>query len=315
MIHLVAGESALGTLKQTSVPGEKFSIDDILMEGLIVDGLRSESAWLQRAEFLERFSSIPKSQYLSGRIERDRILNESLSHDEIVLWFEFDLFCQANLMYYLDWYASRDLGAARLMLICPEIFPGRPRFRGLGELYADELESLFPKRTEVTPGQKDVAQRAWQAFSDADPRVVEQFIRSDSSALPLVAPAWRAHLERFPSTINGLGIVAQKTLEAIQSQPLPFGKLFQTVSSTPELFRHGMGDLTLQAYVDTLGSGPCPLVREDGAVEITPAGQAVLQNQLDAIQANGIETWYGGVHLTPGNVWRWDVDQQEVKKL
>src|SRR5262249_23911298 len=135
MIHLVAGESALGTLKETSGPGEKFSIDDILMEGPIIDGLRSESAWIQRAEYLERFSSITKSQYLSGKVERDRILNESLAHDEIVLWFEFDLFCQANLMYYLDWYASRDLGAARLMLICPETFPGRPNFRGLGELY------------------------------------------------------------------------------------------------------------------------------------------------------------------------------------
>src|SRR5215831_15108087 len=111
MIHLVAGESALGTLKESSVPGEKFSIDDILMEGPIVDGLRTESSWTQRAEYLQSYFSISKPEYLAGKDERDRILGESLSHDEIVLWFEFDLFCQANLLYYLDWYASRDLGA------------------------------------------------------------------------------------------------------------------------------------------------------------------------------------------------------------
>src|SRR5438477_1898299 len=58
MIHLVAGQSALGTLEETSVPGEKFSIDDILMEGPIVDGLHSESSWEKRAGYLERYFSI-----------------------------------------------------------------------------------------------------------------------------------------------------------------------------------------------------------------------------------------------------------------
>src|SRR6476646_4376592 len=169
MIHLVNGESASGTLRETSVPGDKFSIDDILMEGPVVDGLRSGSSWEYRADFLQRDFSIEKSWYLAGKDERDRILNESLQHDEIVLWFEFDLFCQANLLYYLDWYASRDLGRARLSLICPETFPGRPRFRGLGELHADELESLFPMRAEVTGNQKRVAQLAWRSYASDDP--------------------------------------------------------------------------------------------------------------------------------------------------
>src|SRR3984885_4077650 len=158
MIHLVNGESTLRTLRETSIPGDKFSIDDILIEGPILDGLQSESSWGARADYLERYFSIPKSEYVSGRAERDRVLRESLSHDEIVLWFEFDLHCQANLLYFLDWYASRDPGRARLTLICPETVPGRERFRGLGELRADELDSLFPGRAEVTEVQKRVAQ-------------------------------------------------------------------------------------------------------------------------------------------------------------
>src|SRR5689334_299428 len=177
MIHLVAGDSTLGTLKETSIPGEKFSIDDILMEGPIIDGLKTEESWIARADYLERFS-IPKEQYLSGRVKRDQILVDSLSHDEIVLWFEFDLHCQANLLYYLDWYAPHELGKTRLTLICPEKFPGRPTFRGLGELRPDELESLFPTRTEVTADQKRIAQQAWRSFASDDPRSIEQFLRS-----------------------------------------------------------------------------------------------------------------------------------------
>ena len=312
MIHLVAGDSALGTLKETSVPGEKLSIDDVPMEGPIIDGLKAEGAWIARAEYLQRFS-IPMKQYLSGRVKRDRILVDSLSHDEIVLWFEFDLHCQANLLYYLDWYASHDLGQTRLMLICPETFSGRPTFRGLGELRREELESLFPTRGEVTSDQKRVAQRAWRAFSSDDPRTIEQFIQSDSSALPLVVPAMRAHLERFPSTTNGLGVISRKALEVLNEQPLPFRKLFPRLSGTPEVFRHGMGDLTLLAYLDTLSSGPFPLISKDGEFEITETGRRVLENKADAVELNGIDVWYGGVHLTPDNLMRWNAKEQKLE--
>jgi hypothetical protein len=306
MIHLVAGESALGTLKQTSVPGDKFSIDDILMEGPAIDGLRTESSWKTRADYLERYHSMSASEYLSGKAERGRILVESLAHDEIVLWFEFDLFCQANLLYYLDWYASREVAPTRLSLICPESFPARPGFRGLGELHAPELESLFPQRADVTPEQKAVAKRAWEAFTNPDPRVIEQFIESDSSALPLVAPALRSHLDRFPSVANGLGIVSQKILETVSTQPMPFRTLFPTLVGTPQVFRHGMGDQQLQAYLDMWTLGPVPLLRETDVVEITGVGRDVLANRADAIDLNGVDLWYGGVHLRPDNQWRRD---------
>jgi hypothetical protein len=313
MIHLVAGNSALGTLKETSVPGEKFSIDDILMEGPVIDGLKTEESWIARADYLQRYFSIPREQYFSGRVNRDRILFDSLLHDEIVLWFEFDLHCQANLLYYVDWYAARELGATRLTLICPETFPGRPSFRGLGELKGEELESLFPTRAEVTADQKRVAQLAWRSFTSDDPRSIEQFIRSDSSPLPLVAPAMRAHLERFPSTRNGLGVVAQKTLEVLSEQPLPFRKLFPRVSATSEMLRHGMGDLTLLVYLEMLSSGPSPLIRKDGDLEITQVGRHVLENKADAVDLNGIDVWYGGVHLTKDHLLRWNPAEQKLE--
>jgi hypothetical protein len=199
-------------------------------------------------------------------------------------------------------------------LICPETFPGRPQFRGLGELNAEEMESLFPTRAEVTADQKRVAQLAWQAYANDDPCALERFLHTDSSILPRVAPALHAHLERFPSAANGLGILGQKTLEILNQQPMPFPKLFWRVSNTPEIFRHGMGDLSLQSYLDMWGSGPNPLIRETDVVEITEAGRNVLLNQADAVQINGIDLWYGGVHLTPENIWRWNSAQQRIER-
>jgi len=312
MIHLVAGNSALGTLKKTAVPGEKFSVDDILMEGPVVDGLHSEASWERRADYLERMFSIPKPQYLSGNAQRRLILEQSLTHDEIVLWFEFDLHCQANLLYFLDWYASRNLGRTRLSLICPETFPGRDRFRGLGELRSDELESLFPQREEVSAMQKQTAQRAWHAYGSSDPRAIEQFLQTDTSALPLLELALRVHLERFPSVVNGLGSLGQITLEILADEPVEFRKLFPRVVGTPEIFRYGMGDSTLQSYLKIWASGPSPLVRINGKIEITVDGRAVVEERADAIPLNGIDVWYGGVHLTRDNAWRWDAESHRL---
>jgi hypothetical protein len=206
----------------------------------------------------------------------------------------------------MDWFASRDLGRTRLSLICPETFPGRDRFRGLGELRPDELEWLFPQRTEVTVQQRHIAQLGWQAYGSSDPRTIEQFLQSDTSALPLLSPSLRVHLERYPSLANGLGSLGQKTLEILAREPIEFRRLFPSVAGTSEIFRHGMGDLTLQSYLRIWASGPVPLVQSHEKITITDAGRAVLERRADAIPFMGIDHWYGGVHLTPDNLWRWD---------
>ena len=86
------------------------------------------------------------------------------------------------------------------------------------------------------------------------------------------------------------------------------------VTLHPDIFRHGMGDLTLQAYLDLWSSGPSPLVRDEDIVEITPSGRDVIHNHADAIDLNGIDLWYGGVHLTPDNQWRWNPQRQSIKR-
>ena len=79
------------------------------------------------------------------------------------------------------------------------------------------------------------------------------------------------------------------------------------------MFRHGMGDLTLLAYLDMLSSGPSPLISKDGEFEITETGRRVLEHKADAVELNGIDVWYGGVHLTPDNLMRWNAKEQKLE--
>jgi hypothetical protein len=49
---------------------------------------------------------------------RDQVLADSLGQDEVVLWFEHDLYDQLQLIQILDWYAHQDLRQTKLTLIC-----------------------------------------------------------------------------------------------------------------------------------------------------------------------------------------------------
>jgi hypothetical protein len=60
---------------------------------------------------------------------------------QTVLWFEHDLYDQLQLLDVLT-LASATAGALELIVVGS--FPGQPSFRGLGELTADQLETLWP---------------------------------------------------------------------------------------------------------------------------------------------------------------------------
>lgn len=83
----------------------------------------------------------------------DEELESYIEHDEVVLWFEHDLFDQLLLMRQLDWCGRQDIGDRRLSLICIGEYPGVPDFIGLGQMTPDQLASLSAQREPLTRGQ------------------------------------------------------------------------------------------------------------------------------------------------------------------
>ena len=197
-------------------------------------------------------------------------------------------------------------------------FPGKPNFRGLGELNPDELASLFPKRQPVTAEQLKVGTAAWDAYMSPNPHDIEKFLETDTQSLPFLQAALSAHLRRFPSTKNGLGAVETRGLELIQSGSQTFRGLFHSFGGAEPVY--GLGDsqfwLTLRGMAEArqpllaLKNGSKELdhkVNPRVAFEITDVGERVLRGDADFVELNGIDLWLGGVHLSDNKpTWRWD---------
>ena len=258
---------------------------------------------------------------------QEETLSSFSQHEEVVLWFEHDLFCQLNLLYLLDWFAQVELTQTRLSLINIGEFPGRESFRGLGELNADELASLFPQRQEVSAGKLTLAASAWAAYRSSDPTKIEALLETDTSSLPFLKSAFEAHLRRFPSTRNGLGRIENTGLILIETGPEKFTDLFPKFAAAESVY--GLGDA--QLWLDLLalstarqpllsiqngnGAALTPEVIHNARFKLTEVGRALLKDEADFVELNGIDLWLGGVHLQSNfKVWRWDEEKGKLER-
>jgi len=327
MLHIHNGESSAHTLGKSEIGGEQFAFREALIAGPTPGGLTSEDWRRVRSQHLSDAYGVDSQECERDLLLQERTLASFPDHEEIVLWFEYDLFCQVNLIYLLDWFAQRSLGKTKLSLICIGEFPGKANFRGLGELTADQLASLFDSRHEVTPAELKLATAAWKAYCSPDPTAIEKLLREDTSALPFLRNALRGHLARFPSVKNGLGRIENCGLQLIHTGLKEFVRLFPKFGDAEPVY--GLGDFQFWLALKRLADAREPLldltkrsatngkldsdkVRQI-AFEITEKGEAVLKGEADFVAMNGSDLWLGGVHLSEKDkLWRWDEHHQRL---
>jgi hypothetical protein len=215
-------------------------------------------------------------------------------HDEIVLWFEHDLYDQMQLIQILD----RLRGAGNVSLISVD--------RYLGPMTAAQLRELWPLRRPPSDAAFRLAANAWAAFQSSDPTAIERVLARDTSALPYLQGALRRHLEQFPSVASGLARTERQVLEIASEGGHRFHTLFPAYQNREE--RVFMGDTVLREWIHGLAGCRHPLLAMDaGVYRVTAEGRDVLQCRADHVRLNGIDRRLGGVHLSGEEAqWRWD---------
>lgn len=307
MLHLLNGDAAAAVFTAAGLTGDVTVWRDVLMEGPVAPGGRAPAAIPGRAAYLAARLGIDPDEY--GRVsqEQETALARATEHEEVVLWFEQDLFCAVNLWFVLARLAPRP--PARLSLV----FPETTTVRGLGAMPPEQLASLFAGRRQLGRDAVAAGSAAWDAYASPDPAAVERLL--DGNALPFVAAAARCHLGRLPSTRDGLNEMERALLGALLEAPLAFASLFARASADPTVRRHGVGDVQVAGTLREMTAGPAPLVTVAGAdrpprawtVTATESGRDVLAGRADRMTVSPLDRWLGGVHLAAGRpAWRWD---------
>ena len=318
-LHVANGTSVTGTLAAAGVPGARSIWADPLYEGP-VPAVPDDELVEIRSRFLSGEYEGTVDPVNDLRLWRAAIAAHH-TYDELVLWFEHDLFDQLNLIQVLDWLHARVPSDKTVSLICIDSFPGRSPFWGLGELEPDELLSLLPARHRVTPAEYDLAVRAWTAFREPTPGPLDALRRGDTSALPFLAPALERFLQEYPWTRDGLSRSERRVLELAEDGSIALRAVFPRMQDGERAY--GITDLSLASLAVTLSRTSPPLLTVDGvapdslngSIALTDAGRDVLAGRKDRVSC-GVDRWMGGVQIQSGtDRWRWDDERSSIVKI
>ena len=224
---------------------------------------------------------------------------------------EHDLFDQLNLIQVLSRLAAHGTWPKPVSLICIGSFPGRPRFKGLGELTVGELGPLFEHaaarhRRRSTPWPPARGPRSARPIR----RPSKRCFAPTRPTLPYLAAALARHLEEFPSAVGGLSRTERRLLELAATGPIALRAAFPQMHDEETAFY--IADLSFLHVAVELSSPFAPLLtirarsgpdRQalNGTIELTDLGRDLLAGRDDRIVRCGIDRWLGGVHLTgPG---------------
>lgn len=300
MIHIHNGDITASMARRAGLPGDHIAFREALVGGPVRPG----DDWIQvRSRFLADAHRHDLLRTSNTLFEQEQMLASTASHDEVVLWFEHDLFCLIHLLYILP-----RVPGARTYLVWHD--------HPIGELKPEELWRVYRRRGAVTADMLTIAREAWAAYTSEDPRALNVMLTRNPREFPFLSEGLALHAARFPSTRNGLGIVEQRILEFIAEGSTDFEALFNRFTRAQPRF--GFGDSELMRHLRDLASRRVPLATVleaagtiNAALGITEQGLATLAG-ADDIATNGIDLWLGGAHLTPEKHWRWDSQRAEI---
>lgn len=322
-LHVANGSSTTRTIADAGIPGLLSIWADPLHDGPVPGDLSDDALLEVRARFLGAPAEDPGIDPVEGLRAWREIIARHDAYDELVLWFEHDLFDQLNLIQILSWIHHQVPSSKVVSLVCIGSYPGRPDFKGLGELTPAELAPLLDTRQIVTGPQYALAERAWSAFRQATPEALDDVRRTDTSALPYLAPALLRFLQEYPWTTDGLSRTERRLMHLAQAGSITLATAFPRMHEDESAYY--VTDTSLVELVETLSRTSPPLLGHSadgsspqrwfaGSVSITPAGRAVLRGDQDRVSLCGVaDRWLGGVQLrNDAPLWRWDDARQRM---
>ena len=117
-LHVANGSSTTRTIAEAGIPGLLSIWADPLHDGPVPGDLTDDALLEVRARFLGAPAEDPGIDPVEGLKAWRQIIERDDAYDELVLWFEHDLFDQLNLVQLLSWLRHRLPAAKVFSLIC-----------------------------------------------------------------------------------------------------------------------------------------------------------------------------------------------------
>tara|TARA_B110000046_G_scaffold183541_1_gene219842 strand:- start:8114 stop:9058 length:945 start_codon:yes stop_codon:yes gene_type:complete len=276
VLHITNGDITTNSLKKINFSGSFITWREMLSEGKTTSDIGSESFWKNRFEFLRTSYNISKKNFIDNTLKEYRNLCNEKEQDEIVLWFDQDLFCQINMLAVISWLKRYRKGY-QISLVCSAKLNGSKKNVGLSKLNATQIQQQYKNRIELKQDDIEYADYIWQLYCSDSPLRLETVYKLNSiSPFKHLAAAIEAHLKRFPSIENGLNKIENRILKTVDNQNFPSkNKLISRLIKEEKVY--GFGDVQYGHHLKSLNT----LFSSFTPVKLSSKGKRVLENQIN----------------------------------
>ena len=304
ILNIVNGDAGIDIMKEAGIEGEFLPWRDFLHEGPVLSNLSLEELSTLRSKFIAslgfgKFSTVQKDFQ-----ERDKKLASYKNYKKIVLWFEHDLYDQLQLLQILTWFEKENLQDIQLTLICTNNY--------LGESSPQLIKKFLLHEIKILPEHLELAKKSWSAFCEPTPKNWFKLLEEPTGLLPFLKGAIFRMLEEYPNTKCGLSRTAYQTLLIISNgiqDPIDIFKKYQSFEE-----RKFMGDIIFFKILETFET--YKIIEKSSTTKelvVTKLGRKLLQGEENWVNIKNLDRYIGGVHLTPDNLWCWDIEKKEIK--
>lgn len=190
--HVLPGDAVAEIFKTAGIKGEVIVCRECLIEG-DVSGRTLDEFWNHRADFIATAHGEQRQKYFDDVVRELKKLRVPKQHDEINLWFEYELFCSANLWFCL--YLLKDSSAA-IYRVAPVVRDPKAAWCGFGKLRAEEMAECFQQRIKLNSEDIDLGGDLWKAYQAQDSEKLRQLSEKSSAAFPYLREVCEAEIDK-----------------------------------------------------------------------------------------------------------------------
>ncbi len=288
-LHITNGDELSHSIGELEIPGEIIVWREMLCEGPTQASLDTKEFVNLRKNFLCKTYNISPEDYDTQFIEELNKLTIANGYEEIVLWFEFDLFSHINMLAVIN-HLLENKKTIPIYLVCSKRLKDEKEFSPLSQLPEKHLKNHYEARIRLTQEDLETAALMWQLYNGNNPQKLISHIKKETN-FEYLSSCIRAHIERFPNAVTGINSLERNVLKLIESNDITSrNHLIGYILEYQGYF--GFGDLQVQRMIDKL---EIFYEIDDNGVRLTAEGKQALNAEKNFYQDLKNDEYLGGV--------------------
>jgi len=288
-LHIANGNILAQNILDLEIKGDIVIWREMLCEGPTTYQLGNPEFIKLRTNFLKKYYQIAPEEYQDKFLNELRKLDHIKNVDEIILWFEFDLYSHINMIAAISQLLENKIDLP-VYLVCSKKLKGEKEFQPLSQLSLKHLKNHFDQKIHLDQDDLEMANLIWQYYNEENPLKLKALIKQKTN-FEYLSSCIRTHIERFPKSNTGLNILETNILRLIKENNIK--SLNQLLGYSLQYQGYfGYGERQIQRLLDKL---KLFYTLKNDKVVLTPKGEEALAGSRNFYQELKNDDYFGGV--------------------